>query len=64
MKPVSLRDIARAYLRDQEVSELDQKLLLSHFVEHAERALSPSQPTNVEQLGVIDRERGWRLTDA
>lgn len=60
MKRVTLEDVAREYLRDQGC-DLRDTLLLSHFVNKAKHALAEPQADNVEELGVVDREKGMRL---
>jgi hypothetical protein len=56
-----LESIARQYVRENKLT-LGEQLALSVFVAKASKLLQPQLPTdNVEELGVVDRERGWRL---
>ncbi len=59
----TLRDIAREYLRAKSAS-LQEQLETSVWVERviAESEQQKQEPTNVEPMGVVDRQRGWRLT--
>lgn len=60
----SLKDIAREFLRAKSAS-LSEQLEVSIQIERLERELAAKEQqdeTNVEELGVVDRERGWRLT--
>jgi hypothetical protein len=57
----ALESIARQYVRENKLT-LGETLALSLFVAQATKLLQPQeQPVNVEAMGVVDNERGWRL---
>lgn len=56
-----LEQLARRYVAENALT-LNETLALSVFVVKATQLLEKQAPSNVEQLFVVDEERGWRLT--
>lgn len=55
-----LERIARQYVAENALT-LNETLALSVFVVKATQLLERQAPSNVEQLFVVDEERGWKL---
>jgi hypothetical protein len=55
-----LEKLARQYVAENQLT-LGEKLALSVFVMRAKQVLEAQAPSNVEQLYVVDEERGWKL---
>lgn len=58
-RAVTLEDIGRELVKGE---SLEVQLAMSTFIARAKEAAKKQAPSNVEQLFVVDEERGWRLT--
>lgn len=64
-RPKTLHELGREFVKDL---TLEEKLVVSVFVAKLEAAAAAQQRieqelrNKVEPMGVIDNERGWRLT--
>lgn len=56
----SIEAVAREFAKEL---DLEGQLVLSVFLMRLQLRAADRSTDNVEELGVIDRERGWRLTE-
>lgn len=56
----SIEAVAREFAKEL---DLEGQLVLSVFLMRLKLAAATQPTDNVVELGVIDRERGWRLTE-